>query len=666
MPKQVSKIDNTGYFRHLAGSVRVTSEEKRQVELSFSSEQPYSRWFGVEILSHDEQAVRLERLKEVGSLLFHHGRDVNVGSIPVGRIVEVWLDKENRRTKAIVEFDSDEKSDLIFKKVKNKSIRGISVGYRIDAHEEVKAGSVSSNGRFQGPCTVATSWTPYEISIEPTPADDSVGIGRSENNEFTSKGEVTMPYENPQQEERTQVPAAVPAVPSPAPATAPVVTQTDTLTQARSQAMQEERTRTAEIFAMCRDFGEDPTPFISEGHSIDQVRAAILNKVKAGQKTQKPVPAPRVEVVADEEDKYRSAARDGMLLRMGYQVEKPADGAGGFRGMSLRNLAASCLLRSEGAGADVMQMGDEALLRAALGFSERSGNLTPGSAFVSIINDTVGAVLSTGYASAGTTFDQWVGKGSNPNFKVSKRFRLSAAGEMVEVKQNGEFKADQISDEGVDTRLKTYGKKFGFTRQAFIDDDLGTIAKAIQAQVRSAKRSINKQVYKMLCSNPKYMDGKNLFSAEHKNLGTAGALSTVTLGELYQLMMTQKDLSEKEPLNLSPKFGLFPVALNLEVRKLLNSTADPDSSNSGVINPVKGLVIPIFDAEIDTYSATAFYTAASPMDVDTIEVTYLNGQEQPTLESQVSWDKLGIDYRMYHDWAVSLLDYRGLAKNNGK
>lgn len=662
------RIENTPYFRHLATGFRVISEDKRQVELSFSSEYPYVRWFGSEILSHDDGAVNLERLNEVGALLFHHGRDPNLGHIPCGRIVSTELDTKNHRCNAVVEFDSDEKSDLIFQKVKSGAIRGTSVGYRIEIVEEVKAGYVSTNGRFKGPCTVAVRWSPYEISIEPTPADDSVGIGRSEEpDEITRKGEMTMPPEvTMQPEERAQqtpTPPAPPAtVPSPPAAPERVVDET----QVRSQATAEAFSTAAEIYAMCRDFGEDPTPFIKEGKSVDQVRAVILDKVKEGHRSQKPVPAPRLEVVADEEDKYRSAARDGLLMRMGFPVENPVDGASGFRGMSLRSLATSCLIRSEGAGTDVMQMGENDLLRAALGYDERTGNLTPNSAFVSIVNNTVGAVLSGGYATANTTFDQWVGKGSNPNFKVSKRFRLSAAGELVEVKQNGEFKSDSVSDEGVDTQLKTYGKKFGFTRQAFIDDDLGTLAKAIQAQVRSAKRSINKQVYKMLCSNPQYIDKKALFSADHANLGTSGALSSVTLGELYTLMKKQKDLSGKEQLNLAPRFGIFPAALEMEVRKLLNSMSDPSSNNSGVVNPVQGLVTPIFDAEIDQYSDKAFYVAASAMDVDTIEVAYLNGQEQPTLENRVAWDTLGIEYRMYHDWAVSLLDFRGLAKNNGQ
>lgn len=650
---QVNRSIDSQYFRALPNGLRVLSEEKRQIELSFSSEQPYERWFGVEILSHDESAVNLSRLTEVGALLFHHGRDMSLGSIPVGRIDSVTLDAENHRAKAVVTFDTDEKSDLIYQKVKSGSIRGVSVGYRIEAHEEVKANATSSNGRFAGPCVVATRWSPYEISIEPTPADDSVGIGRSAD-PFTNEGEnkpMNAIISNPEGRASQPAPTPVPAAPP-------------DLNQVRAEAAAAERTRVSEISAMCREFSIDPMEHIIAGHSIDEVRAVILESFKSGRPA--PTPAPNAEVTVDEEDKFRAAARDGQLMRMGYRPEKPAEGASDFRGMTLRNLAANCLMRHEGAGNDAMRMEDDELLKSVLGFGGRSV-AQPDSSFSSIINDTMGAVLSTGYNTANTTFQLWTGRGSNPNFKVSKRYRLSAAGEPVEIKQGGEFKADKVSDEGVDTKLGTYGKKFAFTREAFVNDDLGTIAKAILAQTRSFRRAINRQVYELLGKNAAYsLDKEKLFTLGHANLGAAGKLSVDTLGELYQLMSLQKDLSRKEQLNITPKYGLFPIAQIMEARKLLTSVADPDAKHSGVINPVQGIVTPIFDAELDKYSAKAFYTAADPNDVDTIEVGYYNGKEEPTLESKNSWDILGIDYRMFHDWYVALLDYRGLAANFGQ
>ena len=144
---------------------------ERKFILSFSSEEPYERWFGLEILDHSPQAVDLTRINQIGCLLFNHNRDA-----VIGKINRAWL--ENNRGNAEVEFDTDEQSEVIYQKVKNGTLKGVSVGYRIDLIEEVQAGKTSTDGRFAGPCEIARKWWPFEISIVSVPADATVGVGR--------------------------------------------------------------------------------------------------------------------------------------------------------------------------------------------------------------------------------------------------------------------------------------------------------------------------------------------------------------------------------------------------------------------------------------------------------------------------------------------------------
>lgn len=144
---------------------------ERKFIISFSSEEPYTRWWGNEILDHSEGAVDLTRLNEIGCLLFNHDRDE-----VIGRINRAWI--ENRRGMAEVEFDTDEKSDVIYKKVARGTLKGVSVGYRIDVMEEVEPNKQSTDGRFTGPADIARRWTPFEISIVSVPADATVGVGR--------------------------------------------------------------------------------------------------------------------------------------------------------------------------------------------------------------------------------------------------------------------------------------------------------------------------------------------------------------------------------------------------------------------------------------------------------------------------------------------------------
>ena len=155
-----------------SGAIRSVEGQERVVELSFSSEEPYSRWWGVEILDHTEGCMDLTRLNEIGCVLFNHKRDQ-----VIGQVLKAW--NENGRGMAQIRFDEDEASDVIYKKVQSGTLKGVSVGYNVDSWEEIMPGKKSADGRFIGPCEGAKKWTPFEISIVSVPADPTVGVGRS-------------------------------------------------------------------------------------------------------------------------------------------------------------------------------------------------------------------------------------------------------------------------------------------------------------------------------------------------------------------------------------------------------------------------------------------------------------------------------------------------------
>lgn len=151
------------YYR-TGGDMKVKDESERLVELSFSSETPVVRFGGVyEVLSHKDGAADLQRLRNGGCLLFNHNPDKILGAV---------VEAEIRGNKgiALVRFDDDAESEVIFRKVKSGSLKGVSVGYRV--LEKTKA-----SGR--PPVYTAAKWEPFEISIVSIPADISVGVGRS-------------------------------------------------------------------------------------------------------------------------------------------------------------------------------------------------------------------------------------------------------------------------------------------------------------------------------------------------------------------------------------------------------------------------------------------------------------------------------------------------------
>lgn len=675
------RADDGMICRCMPGEIisRAEKDGRKTYTLSFSSEAPCSGWWMDEILVHTAEAVDLSRLRTTGTLLFHHGFDPAVGSMPIGGILKAELDVTKRRCTAEIVFDGeDAKASEIERKVANGWLKGISVRAHVLEWTVLRENEKSADGRFTGPVKLASKWEPIEISIEPTPADPSVGVGRgigytqilqreernmgNETNIVTGgapvgQGMPAAPAAAPAAEgvQRSAAPEGAPSA-SAAPA-APASGETGVVRSAApaaEDAIRAERERSARIVARCGSFpqlGLDPGDFIARGLSVNEVNEEILRRLGSGSA---PVGG-SVQVVADETDKLRSAACDGLLLRAGMRVEKPADGARDFRGMRLRDLAVDCVTRAGVQGA--LRMADDVLMRSAL---------SPDSAFSGILSDTINKSMGIAYHAAPTTFERWTSKGSNTDFKPRKIFQISEAGELDEVPQGGELKFDEMKDTSATSVLATFGKTFGFTRQALINDDLDLLTRIPAAYVSAAKRGVNRAVYSILNANPVMADGNALFSAEHGNLGTGAKPSVASYQEAMGGMMTRKNLRGLEYLNIPPAFVIASPLQYAEHAVILRSTANPSGANSGVFNPFEGLMSLVQDANIEASSgALPYYFAADPSMCGTIEVCYLNGVEEPQLESQVGFDFLGIKYRIIHDRGVTLLDWRGLYKNPG-
>lgn len=142
------------------------NEDERTVELSFSSEEPYERFFGIEILDHGDKSVRLDRLKQSGPLLFNHNPDQHIG-----RISEVSL--ADKRGMAKVKFSKSQFASDKLQDVRDGILKEVSVGYRIHSMRLETAEDKTETYRVD-------DWEPMEISLVTIPADMSVGVGRSD------------------------------------------------------------------------------------------------------------------------------------------------------------------------------------------------------------------------------------------------------------------------------------------------------------------------------------------------------------------------------------------------------------------------------------------------------------------------------------------------------
>jgi len=155
----------TGHLtRHQEFDRAAVDEESRTVRLSFSSEEPVERWFGNEVLSHNPEHVRMDRLEAGAPLLWNHNTDVQIGRVESANI-------ENGRGEAVVRFSKSVRGEELFQDVKDGIATNVSVGYRINEMVLDEDDKESETYR-------AVDWMPHEISLVSVPADFGVGVGR--------------------------------------------------------------------------------------------------------------------------------------------------------------------------------------------------------------------------------------------------------------------------------------------------------------------------------------------------------------------------------------------------------------------------------------------------------------------------------------------------------
>jgi HK97 family phage major capsid protein len=142
------------------------NEEARTVELSFSSEEPIERFFGVEILDHGKKSIRMDRLNKGAPLLVNHDSDKQVGVLE-----KAWIGKD-KKGRALVRFSKGPEGSQIFTDVVDGIRRNVSVGYLI--HRMVLEEENKDQATYR-----AVDWEPLEISLASIPADMSVGVGRT-------------------------------------------------------------------------------------------------------------------------------------------------------------------------------------------------------------------------------------------------------------------------------------------------------------------------------------------------------------------------------------------------------------------------------------------------------------------------------------------------------
>lgn len=442
---------------------------------------------------------------------------------------------------------------------------------------------------------------------------------------------------------------------------------TENLDKVREAERKAERNRIREIEKMCNHFGVEAREYIDNGTSVEATRAAVMEKLM--QDGAPIASAGVVEVTASGEDKFRDAVSDSLLMRAGIELAHPADGARELQGLSLRDIFIECEERANGTRGLNRKTNDELFTMAQRQF------FNPTAAFPAILDNAINKAYVEGHKTVAVTFDRITKKGSLKDFKTADNNYLAGpVGEFLEVPEGSELKHDVWSDEKLPTRkLKTYGRQFTLTRQAFINDDIDVVTKIPAKYAASARKTINKQVYSILVNNPAIYDGVALFHSNHKNvLATGTGVTQAAMQAMIMALQTQED-QFGEAIIVRPAKLVVPVGLAFDFYTLFHSPTINGSGNTQAVNPLYRYANQIEIIEEPTINVLCggfgntmpWFLLGASEDTDFIEVDYLNGQEIPTIRRMEVAGQLGFVWDIYLDWGISVMDFRGAIKNPG-
>ena len=424
-------------------------------------------------------------------------------------------------------------------------------------------------------------------------------------------------------------------------------------TQVTEHAVADERARIQHIYDSQSKLGVERSvadDLIERGVALDEARATLID---AAAKEQKPIINTIVTGNVDLAASRKMAVKDALLHRFD-PVNNPLKGeACEWRGLNLMEMARSYL---EAEGASVRGLSrDEVATRALHGTSD----------FPHILAGVANQSLRDSYDTTPQTFKPFCRQVSASDFKDLHRVQLGEAPALDKVNELGEFKRGSIGESKESYRVETYGKIFAISRQVLINDDLDAFTRVPQLFGTSAANLESDVVWSILTQNPKMGDGKELFHAQHKNLGAQNtALSVAALGKARAAMVKQTGLDGKTVIHVRPGYLLVPASLEMDAEQLIAQNLVPHTTTDVVPNSIRSLRI-IAEPRLDQASETAWFLMAAPNQIDTIEYAYLEGQQGVYLETRMGFDVDGIEIKARLDFGAKAIDWRGMYRNSG-
>ena len=574
-----------------------------------------------------------------------------------------------------------------------------SIGAMVIESEDVPAGqTATANGQtFTGPVVIARRSVLRETSVLPMGADSTTSVNLAASARRFLKGSAVMSFEDyckslgldastltPEaaavlqtsyaQMSKPAVPAMESAVataqPSPAPTAAAgaILDLTASLEQGRKMIAAQFR-KSAEIQAKAAGHPEIIATAIDQDWSIDKVELEVMKKREIQART-RPTSFTAAQNASENLPLVLEAA---VCMTRGIKnTEKQFDDkilqaahTQFRRGAGLQQI----MLMAAAANGMSLQAGmkiNTGNLREVLAYCcPDPRNLQAAFTAISlpgILSNVANKEILEGYMEEDSVWREIAVTKPVTDFKTVTSYRMLDDMTYEKLGPGGKIKHGKISEESFTRSAETYAKMGALTRTDIINDDMGAFDDLRARIGRGSGMKLNDLFWETFLGNLGTIftsTRTNYISGSTTNLGTDGV--GLGLGQKAWRQRTSPTADGAKRVGGRAKFLLVPPELETIADALYvgrnNSSVKVSDVNTfaGKYNPI--CAPQLSDSSITGYSTTAWYLFGDKSMGSPMVVSFLNGQETPTVESaDADFDTLGIQFRGYHDFGVDLGD----------
>lgn len=199
----------------------------------------------------------------------------------------------------------------------------------------------------------------------------------------------------------------------------------------------------------------------------------------------------------------------------------------------------------------------------------------PASDFTYLLKEVIDRIIGTEWTTTTAEYESFCTMMNLTDFNPNQVFSFGLAQTLADKGTDGNYVVRRLSDaEYGSVQAKERGAIYTIQRSWFYNDRLGGFLKQFTGIGSTAKRSINKEFFALLLSNPVFTDGKPLFDTSRGNILTAGPMTADSWDKARIALGMQKAYSSAMADDENDDY------LDIRLVKLLTSLHEWSTANS--------------------------------------------------------------------------------------